>query len=315
MKVNVDKLILDKLLRASSFQLNGDINEKRFGQYVVSRFPNCELFWKLFVVPLTERLSGYPQLLTDNIRPRKGVAVDLENIANINYSIFLNIVYAHIHLQVNLPCSLENFYVHLASVCDLAETFLEKWFFLILKCRGDECVILQKITREEFLSLAGTWYDGNYLTLYENYFSKGKILPIRIPSRKDIIKELFERYLMNEDLRKEYIKFSQCIKEYRNVIVHDVQVGSLSIGGTMFVPKPQVIKKYKTWRQVFAVKDRSTIMNDFRPKEEQMEADITHLEIILNKIWDLIIKEFSSEFYRRDRLILRDMYGFVLLDE
>ncbi|MCD4677741.1 MAG: hypothetical protein K8S18_17350 [Desulfobacula sp.] len=242
-------------------------------------------------MPLTDRISGYPNVLTNQIRPRQGVDPELENIANTHYTTFLNLIYAHIHLRTDMLSSLENFYAHLGSACDLVETFLERCFFLLIKCRGDKCEILQQLTREDFLQLAGEWYDKNYLTLYEYYLSKGKALPIRIPSRKNIIKELFKKYLKNDKLRKQYMKFSQSIREFRNVVVHDVQVGSLKDGnGNIYIPRPQVIMNYKTWRQVFsAAGNEKTINRDFRPKKQQMENDIIELETILNEIWGLTI--------------------------
>jgi hypothetical protein len=314
--MNVAQNILDNLLQQASFRSNGDSYEQQFGDLVVPRFSNCELFWKLFVVPLTERITGYPNVLTNQIRPRQGVDPELESIANTNYTTFLNLVYAHIHLQTDMLSSLEDFYVHLGAACDLVETFLERWFFLLIKCRGDKCEILQQLTREDFLKLAGVWYEKNYLTLYEYYLSKGKALPIRIPSRKNIIKELFKKYLKNDKLRKQYIKFSQSIREFRNVVVHDVQVGRLNDrNGNIYIPRPQVIMNYKTWRQVFsAARNGKTINRDFRPKNQQMGNDIIELETILNEIWGLIIQEFISEFYSNDRRILRDMYGLSLED-
>ena len=308
--------ILDNLLRHASFQSDGDSYEQQYGGLVVPRFPNCELFWKLFVVPLTERISDYPNGLTYNIRPRQGVDAELENIANTNYTTFLNLIYAHIHLNSDMISSLENFYSHLGSVCDLVESFLERWFFLLMRCRGDESEILQQLTREDFLNIAGDWYDKNYSTLYEYYYSKGKSLPIRIPSRKNIIKELFKKYLKNDELRKKYIRFSQSIREFRNVVVHDVQIGRLNINGETYIPKAQVIKEYRTWREVFsAINKPGVIAQDFQLKKTQMESDINELETILNTIWELIIYEFLSEFYTHDRHFLRDLYALTLTDD
>jgi hypothetical protein len=308
--MKVAQNIIDNLLRQASFRLNGDFHEQRYGNLVVTNFPNCELFWKLFVIPLTERISNYPNALTNEIRPRERVHPQLEDIANTNYTIFLNLVYAHIHLEADLLSSLEDFYAHLGSACDLVEIFLERWFFLLVKCRGDQCETLQKLLRDDFLQIAGEWYDNNYLTLYEHYLSKGRPLPIGIPSRKNIIKELFEKYLKNDKLRKQYIKFSQLIRQFRNVVVHDVQVGRLQDNnGNVFIPRPKVILKYKTWRQVFSVAENMEAFNrDFRPKKQQMESDIIELETILNDIWNLVIQEFLSEFYSNDRNELRDMY-------
>lgn len=308
--IKVTPNVLDNLLRQASFQFNGDSYEKNFGGLVVQRFPNCELFWKLFVVPLTERISDYPNALTDQIRPRQGVDPQLEDIANTNYTTFLNLVYAHIHLQTDMLSSLEDFYAHLGSTCDLVETFLERWFFLLIKCRGEKCKTLQQLSRDDFIQMAGEWYDNAYLNLYEHYLSKGKSIPINIPSRKNVIKELFIKYLNNDNLRKQYIEFSQSIRQFRNVVIHDVQVGRLvDNSGNIYIPRPKAISNYKTWRQVFGVAgNMKTINCDFRPKKQQMESDIIELESILNEIWNLVIQEFVSEFNSNNRKTLRDMY-------
>jgi len=300
----------DNLLRNASFQVNGDVYEQNYGDLIAHMFPNCELFWKLFVVPLTERISGYPNPLTGNIRPRNEVNHQLENIANTYYTTFLNLVYAHLHLQHNIISSLENFYAHLGSACDLVETFLERWFFLLLKCREGNCDTLQKLEREDFLQIAGEWYDENYPNIYSHYLSKGKSIPIYIPSRKNILKEFFGNFLQNDNLRKRYIRLSQSIRQFRNVVVHDVQIGSLQdANGNRLIPMPKTIGKYRTWRQVFSVAGNTEVINrDFRPMNQQMENDITELEGLLNEIWELIIQEFLLEFYSLERKTLRDMY-------
>lgn len=314
--MRVKREMLDNLLHQASFRLNGDSYEQEFGHVVIDRFPNSERFWQLFVVPLTRRIEGYPHTLSANIRPREGVSPELEDIANTNYTTFLNLVYAHLHMQADMLSSLEDFYVHLGSTCDLAETFLEKWFFLLLKCRGDISEVLQKLTRENFLNLAGNWYDKYYPTLYEYYLSKGRALPIRIPSRKNVIKEFFKEYLRNDHLRKRYINHSRAIREFRNVIVHDVQVGRLGINGQIYLPKPQVIQRYRTWRDVFGAANNPEIIGrDFALKSEQMRSDLSTLETILNEIWNLIIEEFIAEFYSPTRQVLRNMYGVILEDD
>ena len=112
------------------------------------------------------------------------------------------------------------------------------------------------------------------------------------------------------NLRKKYIRFSQSIRQFRNVVVHDVQIGSLQDGnGNKLIPMPKTIGKYRTWREVFSVAGDVEIINrDFRPMKQQMENDIIELETILNEIWELIIQAFLSEFYSTERKTLRDMY-------
>lgn len=81
----------------------------------------------------------------------------------------------------------------------------------------------------------------------------------------------------------------------------------------MYIPKLLVIKKYKTWREVFAAINKPEVIEqDFQIKRKQMESDLNELEAILNSIWALIISEFLSEFYSPDRDFLRELYGLIL---
>ena len=308
--INITQARFDTLLRQTSFESNGDTYEQKFGSLVTKEFPNCELFWKLFVVPFTEGISNYPKKLSSNINPRKGIDPQIEDIASTNYSAFLNLIYAHIHLESELPSSLENFYMHLGSTCDLVESFLEKFFFLLTQCREEKCESLEYFSREQFIEYAKTWYEENYSNLYDIYLKKGKYVSMQIPSRKNIIKEFFEKYLRRDDLRKQYFSFSQTIRQFRNVVVHDVQVGRLKdANGNIYIPKPKKISEYKTWRQVFAAsKNLDVIKRDFCLKKKQMESDITELEKNLNQIWGIVIDEFLLEFYSLDRSKLRNMY-------
>ena len=172
---------LHQFLDKATYKTDGDSYEKKFGDLLSAQFPNCERYWKLFVVPLTKRMIGYPTTLDKNIRLREEMSPNLEDIANTHYSMFLNLIYAHIHLQFPILSSLEDFYVHLASAYDLVDTFLEKNYFLLLKCRGGETELLQSLACDKFLQMAADWYDKNYSTVYNLYLSKGKFAQMKLP--------------------------------------------------------------------------------------------------------------------------------------
>jgi hypothetical protein len=300
---------LRRFLDSGSFQTNGDNYEREFGRLLAGQFPNCERFWKFFVVPLTERMRGYPVALFKNIGYRQGMNHDLEDIAATHYSMFMHLVYAHINLQQPTLSALEDFYVHLASACDLVETFLEKSYLLLLQCRGEQSQLLQRLTRDEFLQLAAKWYDENYLTVYGHYLSKGKFRSMPLPSRPLLIKEFVKDYLGQASLWKDYDGHSRAIRELRNVIVHDVQLGRFVVDDKIFIPRPKVIQNYRTWRQVFAVvDDQNKFYRDFAEWSQQMKEDLDLLQSILNRIWELVITEVNLEFYQEDKTLLRHLY-------
>ena len=163
------------------------------------------------------------------------------------------------------------------------------------------------------MKLAEKWYEDNYSKVYENYLRKGKPPPIKIPSRQNILDEYFQN---SEDWR-EYKNHTRKIREYRNVIVHDVQIGKIiTLGGIMLVPKKEKIQNYKKWAHVFAVKqDVQRLRNDFINMKEQMILDIGTLEIILNKLWANPINDLKRLFFDEKNETLLGKYNIDLHDQ
>jgi len=307
MTIQLDPTQLAEFLSRATFSSNGDDYERKYGHFLSKEFPNCEKFWQVFVVPLTRRMQGYPNELAPDISVRESVDSELENIAFAHYSMFMNLVYAHLHLEAKLPFSLADVYVHLGAACDLMELVLERWYLLLLRCRGEESHILQKLTRTEFLRIAEEWYDDKYPGFYTHYLSKGKSPPLRLPSRASILEE----YLSSSQHRKDYVRQSQAIREFRNVIVHDVVVGKLiDQGGRVFIPRPQVIQEYRSWRKVAAVASNTTVIQkDFAEQYTQAKEDTAMLESSINNLWETMIAQFLEELYAPGRSVLRGMFG------
>ncbi len=303
----VNPRTLQEFLNKTSFQLNGDEYEQKFGHYLSEKFQNCERFWKVFVVPLTRRMDGYPTRPTTNIQFRQSINPKLDDIATAHYSIFINLVYAQLHLEKRMDSSLEDIYAHLGSVCDLVETVIEKWYLLLLECQGNESLVLSKLSREKFLQMAGEWYDKNYSNFHKHYLSKGKSPPLKLPSRNNLLEE----YLGSSRIRKDYKRHSQSIREFRNTVVHDVKIARIiKRGGQTLIPKPTKIQSYKSWRNVATVaNNEDKIKKDFAEVYQQSKEDIGTLESLINSLWDRIITEFREEFYSEERSTLRDLFN------
>ncbi len=299
---------LPQYLQYASHKEHGDHFEREYGHFLSGDFPNCELFWRKFVVPFTKRMEGYPDQIAQSTDIRQGIDPRVEDIANSHYSMFLNLIFAHLHLETKMLSSLESIYTHLGSTCDLAEMTIEKWYFLFLKCQGKETKALQGLSRDEFLEKAGRWYDEKYPNLYQYYLSRGKIPPLDLISSGDILAEYLGK---TSACRKDYAAHSQSIRQFRNVIVHDVRVARIidEILGKTLIPKPHVIAKYRSWRNVLAVvSNKERIDADFVEQYQQAKEDLATLERILNDVWETLIKDFEGGFYSADSDALRKMY-------
>ncbi len=300
---------LTHFLQHLSFAEHGDCYEKKFGKYVVRDFPNCEIFWKNFVVPFTKRMDGFPYQITQDINVRQEINPKIEDIANSHYSMFLNLVFAHLNLKTRMPSSIESIYTFLGSTCDLAEMTIEKCYCLFLECQGKKSKVLQGLTRDEFLIKAGEWYDKEYQNLYEYYLSKGKTKPIYLISHDNILVEYLGK---NSKSRQDYERHSQNIRQFRNIVVHDVKVARIieDSSGNSLIPKIQVIKNYRSWREVKdAAQNKEKISTDFAEQYQQATEDISKLEQMLNEIWETLIDDFMKGFYSTHRDSLRKMYN------
>jgi hypothetical protein len=291
-------------LSQATFEKNGDLFEREHSSRILELFPRCEDFWKFFVIPLTDRISGYSNDLTHTIDFRITTSDQVQDIANYHYSMFLNLVYANLHIQGDELSKLEDTYVHLATACDLAESVLIKWFLLVSECRGKPIESLQKHSKEEFLGYAGKWYEKNYDRLYDIYKDQMRQPPIRLPESGDILVEFFGE---DSELRKAYIQASRPIRELRNIIVHDLKIARIvECDNEYLVPKSSMIQSYRSWRDVAAVAmDEVRIKKDFTTISEQCNHDFEVLASNLNEVWFYLINDFQEEFFSNDRDDLR----------
>jgi hypothetical protein len=301
---------LNNIISKTYFGNDGDNFEKLFWTFLKERFPNCEAFWRYLVVPYTKRIESQIKDQNERLRPREGIAEDIERIASFHYSIFMNLIYAYDHLRDFRLSSFEDFYTHLGSVCDLAENFLLRAHLLTLECRSQKSVILQELQKDDFLKLAEKWYDDKYTKVYENYLKKGKRPQIEIPR----IQSVLDEYFKGLEKWKEYLRHTQMIREYRNVIVHDVLRGKLLMpGDIVLVPKKEKIQDYKKWADIFAVRENiPKLRKDFINMKEQMILDIGTLEIILNELWAKPIDDLTKLFFDDKNEILLKKYNIDL---
>lgn len=294
------------LLEKASFTNNGDVNEKKLGQLTAKYFPNCEEFWRFFVVPYTSRAAGTAsQPTTDQVR--EGIDLRLEQIGNSHYSLFIHLAYAHLHAGKNEADSIEITYIHLASACDLAEKAIALFYSLIKDCRGEKDS-MPSLNKDEFLRFAEEKYQNSRENWQEQYLRLGKDPILRIEFYKE---EVLQRYFgKTNKARKVYLTHSGRIRAMRNTMVHDNIVGRiLDARRHKLIPKSEVINKYKGWGAIRdASKNNALLKNDFEEEHRQATQDLEVLEIALNDLWDQMLADLKMEFFNRERTTLRDLY-------
>ena len=317
MKIDEDNFL--QYLERITLKELGDPIERRLGGHVTELFPNYEVYWRYLVVPVTKRIEGYPKSILFNIGMRQGINEQVEDIISASYTCFLHLVYAHMNYESQGMAYLESIYFHLGSAYDLAETFLEENYLLLLECTNTASEILQRLTKEDFLKLAEEWYEKNYEEFHTYYLSKGKAREIRLPSRKNILKEFIVGKVGDKELWKEYNEVSISIRKMRNAIVHDVRLGTIIISGALVMPKPSIIQNYRTWRSVRSVfeennktKVEEILKRDFAKYPEQAKDDIDKTERLMDKLWGKIITTMRNELYEKKNRKLLAYYQLEL---
>jgi hypothetical protein len=298
------KLTVEKL----SFEHDGDLFERAHHAEAKTQLPNMETFWRQFVVPLTNRLTGEGS--GSKIRFRDGVDPLLQYICGANYSLFVHLVSARNAVTEWNSLSLDSVFTRLASSCDVFEVLAIKLHVLLCECASQKSQTVDDLTKEQFLKEAEKYYDEKYPSLKEHYLSIGKkVPPIYIPTKQS----LFDEFLNGAVLRKKYHTTAGQIRSFRNAIVHDVRVGMLKAeDGRTLVPKPETISKYRNWFEVErASADPESVRRDFREVKEQCDHYIVELTHAINGLYGDILSKFSSEFYSEGRVHLRELFGVV----
>jgi hypothetical protein len=228
-------------------------------------------------------------------------------VSYINYSLFLNLIGAFEHLSQPVMLSLGSFYTHLASACDLAEEFLLRVHLMISECRGEAVPELAPDTKEEFLKKLDGWYDRQYAKLYEIYHKQGKDMIVRVGPRDKILCRYFER---QDQAWKDYKRFTRPIREYRNKVVHDVQLATIRLGKINLMPR---IDKIGYYAHMAAIQDVFTkpelVKRDFVVREEQMFSDFRSFKERLNALWEKPTADLRELLYENKNTTLLAKYN------
>ena len=312
MQVNPDDF--QDYLDQATFDSCGDKFEQKYGHYVADTFPNCERLWRLFVVPMTQRVNKYPEWNCEGIYPREGTPPVLQDIASAHYSMFLNLTFAHLHLEDQYPYSHEDIYIHLASACELADRVLGMWHLTCLKCQEKQSEAFSRLDLDEVLARIKRKFE-DYEDPVKYYLNHRRTQSIYfLPSENDLVHECLEVL----EYEGNYEAVRNAIKAYRNRIVHDVRIGRyLDTGeGTYLVPKVKKISDYKTWCAVAEIANEpKVIKRDFTDFNSQAEEQIRLLETTLHDLWNVLIENFSDEFYSDARDDLRQMFDIEFSDK
>jgi len=285
-------------IKKTYYANDGDYYEKSYWPLLKDRFPNCEDYWRHFVVPITRRMEANVTDQRKRALPREHVSEEILDLASLHYSMFMHLVCGYDHVMSPRLSSFEDFYTHLAAACDLAEDFLLGAHLLAVECTGGKAGVPQLSKREDSQKLAE---DRN-----EALSGQTGATPAAPPGRYGVLDEYFGA---SEDWR-EYKFHPRKVREYRDAILRNIQIGRVIVAGDIvLVPRKEHIQEYRKWPSVFlAADDPNRLQNHFIDMKEQMILDTETLEVGLNKLWQRPISDMKRLFFDDKNAVILGKY-------
>ena len=285
-------------IKKTYFANDGDYYEKSYWPLLKDRFPNCEDYWRHFVVPITRRMEANVADQRQRTLPREHISEDILDMASLHYSMFMHLVCGYDHVMSPRLSSFEDFYTHLAAACDLAEDFLLGSYLLALECVGGRAGVAQLAKREDTQRPAEDRSEAPA--------SKTAAAPTAPIGRQGVLDEYFGA---SEDWR-EYKLHGRKVREYREAIMRNIQIGRVVIAGEIvLVPRKEFIQDYRKWPSVMlAADDPSRLQSHFIDMKEQMVSDIETLEVMLNKLWLRPISDMKRLFFDDKNSVILGKY-------
>ncbi|MDM7999607.1 MAG: hypothetical protein QUS33_06310 [Dehalococcoidia bacterium] len=274
----------------------GDYYEKSYWPLLKDRFPNCEDYWRHFVVPITRRLQATVTDQRKRTLPREHISEDVLQLASLHYSVFMHLVCCYDHVMNPRMSSFEDFYTHLAAACDLAEEFLHGVCLLTIDCCGGRANVPQLSRKETAQKQGGDRGDS----------LQTGAAPAVPPARYGLLDEYFGA----SEQWKEYKLHARKVRDYRDAILRNFQIGRVIMAGDIvLVPRKEHIQDYGRWPAVFlAAEDPDKLQSHFIDMKEQMIADTETLEVMLNNLWQEPIAEMKRLFFDDKNPIMLGKY-------
>jgi len=268
---------------------DGDLFEKAYWPYLKDSFPNYEVFWSLFVVPLTRRIID-----RKDAQLRKGIDPLLEEILMTHYTIFKSLCFILEEKKCFGNESLRNVYFHLRLIIEMVS--LLTWKVYSIKCRVglENQEFIAALKEDEAITEFKLFIKDNYQKQYQDFIGEGRPAVYYLHSKRDILSKLIK----DPNFLRKAKDFFGGIKDYRNSFIHTPLPGYLVIHNpltkkaTRFVIKKDKIRQYKLWTDIthsFPVN-----VDDFIVEEQLVEKDFYKIQGILNEMWSYLIVEIDN---------------------
>ncbi len=239
---------------AYSLEKDGDLYEIRYWELLKKDFPNYEIFWSRYIVPLTSRTEG------KGIGLKGGTHPLLESVAMTHYTVFYHLgVAADLQTQLSQEFS-EDVLFHLSSATEMVERLIFVLAKLNALLQGGE--LASKLTEANISTMAQEYLSSEtYSRGFKLFLHRGQSVNLRLHNPEDITAPFMQH--ISEQAEKDFDSWQKTanqIRHYRNILAHNPKLGMLlKTREHIFVPKESELYKYELWSSVANRSDN----NDF----------------------------------------------------
>lgn len=234
---------------------SGEYYESKYWKFLKSDFPNYEIFWCNFIVPLTKRAEGLGIGLQKEIDPL------LENIAMAHYTVFYHFGVA-IDIQAKLGQEFsEDILFHLSSATEMVERLI--FSLAKLKAKLEKSDFVTPLSEDAILEMSKNYLSSKgYSDDFKKFENKGQSVNMRLHNIENVTMPFMLSISPNaeSDLKEWSKKIAVPIRHYRNVLAHNPKLGvHLTANEEIYVPKEDKLFKYELWSNVA----KSSSIDDF----------------------------------------------------
>jgi len=251
---------------------NGDALEKQHWHYLKTTFPNYELFWQHFIVPLSQRPNGINWRL--DIHPLQ------KQLCLSHYSVFYHLAMARYLKDVPDHLFFEAVFAYLQSAIENVRHFL-----LVL-------ISLQAALMQPDLDYECT------KTAQQLLRQKTKPQLQQLETIGKCLDTLYKGSPSSEKHWNTYKTLCGQIGDYRNYFVHAPKgIGFVNSDGNIMVPTLEHLDEY-SWTDLKDHCDCQMKPHHFKPLPDITNQLQTRLEKAVNEIWVLpmhLMKKISGD--------------------
>jgi hypothetical protein len=263
-------------------QQYGDDFEKKFYPYLHKGFPNYEVLWRRFIVPLTRReIDGSLQL-------KPGIDSLIEEMCMAHYSIYYHLGVAYERYNEPKLIYWEDVFFHLGTATEMVERFLFALAKIYEKVQKKDLLI--RLTEEKYNKTV-KYREVNYRNQFQKFQERGELTSVILHKMKEVIDRLCTELKSKEvdEARGDFYRLIEEIRKYRNTFTHNPRLARLlSVNRKEMIPKKEFLERYSLWSQVTGSTPPN--LTDFTEVENLIVDYQTGLELAINTLWSHLIK-------------------------